>query len=240
MSMVTALIFTGGAGQRFSLSSKPKQFLELYGKPIIIYTLEHFELHKEIDNIVVVSLKSHIDELKGLLKRYNITKVSQIVSGGNTGHDSIYNGLLAMKDNAKKDDIILIHDGVRPLITEELISDNIQAVKKYGAVITAEPARESVVYSLNGANISDVPSRSHAYIAKAPQSFYFGQILDAYEKAYNDKIKTIDSAQLCNLYNIPLYMVKSTKNNIKISDSVDYYMFRALYEASENQQIFGV
>ncbi|NLJ96413.1 MAG: 2-C-methyl-D-erythritol 4-phosphate cytidylyltransferase, partial [Clostridiales bacterium] len=220
--MITALIFAGGAGQRINLSSKPKQFLELYGKPIIIYTLEHFEFHEEIDNIVIVSLKSHISELEGLLKRYGITKVSQIVPGGNTGHDSKYSGLLAMKERAKTDDIVLIHDGVRPLITEELITENINAVKKYGAAITAEPARESVVHSIDGININDVPNRWETYIAKAPQSFYFRQILDAYDRAFEEDIKTIDSAQLCEIYDIPMHIVKSTKNNIKISDSADY------------------
>jgi 2-C-methyl-D-erythritol 4-phosphate cytidylyltransferase len=238
--MISALIFAGGTGQRMSLSSKPKQFLELYGKPIIIYTLEHFEYHKEIDDIVIVSVESHINELYSLLHRYGITKVSKIVPGGNTGHDSIYNGLIAMKENAKKDDIVLIHDGVRPLITEELISENINAVRKYGAAITAELARESVVHSIDGLNINNIPNRAEAYIAKAPQSFYYGKILTAYDKASVDNVKTVDSAMLCNIYNIPMHIVESTKNNIKISNSTDFYMFRALYEANENQQIFGV
>lgn len=238
--MISALIFAGGTGQRMSLSSKPKQFLELYGKPIIIYTLEHFEYHKEIDDIVIVSVESHINELYSLLHRYGISKVSKIVPGGNTGHDSIYNGLIAMKENAKKDDIVLIHDGVRPLITEELISENINAVRKYGAAITAELARESVVHSIDGLNINNIPNRAEAYIAKAPQSFYYGKILTAYDKASVDNVKTVDSAMLCNIYNIPMHIVESTKNNIKISNSTDFYMFRALYEANENQQIFGV
>ena len=238
--MISALIFAGGTGQRMSLSSKPKQFLELYGKPIIIYTLEHFEYHKEIDDIVIVSVESHINELYSLLHRYGITKVSKIVPGGNTGHDSIYNGLIAMKENAKKDDIVLIHDGVRPLITEELISENINTVRKYGAAITAELARESVVHSIDGLNINNIPNRAEAYIAKAPQSFCYGKILTAYDKASVDNVKTVDSAMLCNIYNIPMHIVESTKNNIKISNSTDFYMFRALYEANENQQIFGV
>lgn len=238
--MISALIFAGGTGQRISSSSKPKQFLELYGKPIIIYTLEHFEYHKEIDDIVIVSVKNYISELKTLLHRYGITKVSRIIPGGSTGHDSIYYGLDAMKENAKEDDIVLIHDGVRPIITEELISNNIKAVREHGTAITAEPARESVVHSENGIDISDVPNRSHIYVAKAPQSFYFGQICDLYDKAHNEKIRTIDSAELCSRYNFPMYMVKSTRNNIKISDPADFYMFSALHEAIENQQVFGI
>lgn len=238
--MITALIFAGGTGQRMNTRSKPKQFLELHGKPIIIYTLEHFEYHDEIDNIVIVCLDEWINELQGFLKRYGITKVSNIVPGGLTGHDSIYNGLLTMRAFTKTEDIVLIHDGVRPLISCELISANIKAVKEYGTAITVEPARESIIQSIDGMNVSEVPNRNQMFIAKAPQSFYFGQILNTYEKAQADNIKTIDSAHLLSLYNCTMHMVLSTSNNMKITDPADYYMFRAIYEATENQQIFGI
>lgn len=238
--MISALIFSGGTGMGIRPYSRPKQFLELYGKPIIIYTLEHFEYHNEIDDIVIVCIENYISELKMLIDRYGITKVSKIVPGGNTGHDSIYYGLYSIADSARDEDIILIHEGVRPLITEELISDNIKTVKQNGSAITVEPSRESVVNSVNGVIIDAVPNRNTVYIAKAPQTFYFKQIYEAYKKANMDNIKTVDSAQLCGIYNIPIHMVRSTKNNIKISDPADYYMFRALLEATENQQIFGI
>lgn len=238
--MVTTLIFAGGTGVRMNSRTKPKQFLEMHGKPIIIYTLEHFEYHEEIDNIVVVCLKEWIEELKGLLKRYGITKVVKIVPGGDTGHDSIYNGLVAMKDMTEDEHIVLIHDGVRPLINEELISKNIKATIKYGNAITAEAVRESVVHSIDGESISDVPPRSQMYVAKAPQTFYYGDILKLYEKAAEDGIKTIDSSHLCHTYGQKMHMIKSTKNNIKITEPADYYIYRALYEALESQQIFGV
>ena len=196
--MAKALIFAGGSGRRMNSGSKPKQFLELHGKPIIIYTLEHFEYHEEISDIIVVCIKEWIEELQGFLRRYGITKVSKIVPGGATGHDSIYNGLQAMKEEADFNEVVLIHDGVRPLINAELISQNIEAVKRYGNAITAEPVRESVVRSADGINISDVPPRSHMYIAKAPQSFYFGDILKLYDMAHNDQLKTIDSSHLCS------------------------------------------
>lgn len=238
--MVTALIFAGGTGQRMNTRSKPKQFLELHGKPVIIYTIEHFEYHAEIDNIVVVCLKDCIDELKGLLKRYSITKVSEIVSGGETGHDSIYNGLKAMKGTAKEGDIVLIHDGVRPLITGNLISENIEAVRKYGNAITSEPARESVLQSKDGENVDVVPDRSMMYVAKAPQSFYFTDIMKIYEMAKNQGHRSIDSAHLLSMYNVPMHIVRSVKNNIKITEPADFYIFRALFEAIENQQIMGI
>lgn len=235
-----ALIFAGGTGRRMNSRSKPKQFLEMHGKPIIIYTLEHFEYHELIDNIVIVCIAEWMEELKGLLKRYGITKVIKIVPGGKTGHDSIYNGLEAMRELAAEKDIVLIHDGVRPLINEALITRNIEAVRMYGNAITVEAARESVIRSKDGKNICEVPHRDYMYTAKAPQSFHFQDILELYEKAKMDDVKTIDSAHLCSIYNVPMRMVESTKNNLKITEPADYYVYRALYEALEGQQIFGI
>lgn len=238
--MVTALIFAGGTGQRMNSRAKPKQFIEIHGKPILIYTLEHFEYHEEIDDIIIVCLEDWIDKLKNYLHRFGITKVYNIVPGGATGHDSIYNGLMALKKKASPDDIILIHDGVRPLITEELISENISTVKKYGNAITVEPSRESVVVSEDGSFVSSVPTLNQMYVAKAPQSFYFKDIMQVYEKAHEDGIKSIDSAHLMSMYNKTLYMVKSSKNNIKITEPADYYLFRTLCEVAENQQVYGI
>ena len=127
--MVTAVIFAGGIGERMNSRARPKQFLEIHGKPIIIYTVEIFERHPEIDNICVVCLESWINELKHQLERNYIKKVKYIVPGGSTGHDSVYNGLVAIKDDMKENDLVVIHDGVRPLITDELVSENIRVGK---------------------------------------------------------------------------------------------------------------
>lgn len=239
-SMTVALIFAGGTGKRMNTRSKPKQFLELHGKPVIIYTLEHFEYHEGIDGIVVVCVKEYIEELKGLLRRFGITKVEKIVPGGDTGHDSIYQGLLAMGEFAREDDIVLIHDGVRPLIDEELITTNIDTVKKYGNAITCEADKESQIRSEDGETVSEMPPRDQMYTAKAPQSFYYGDIKSLYEMAEKDEIKSIDSAQLCSLYHKKMHMVKSTSNNIKITEPADFYICRALYDAMEGQQVFGI
>ncbi|MBP2118710.1 2-C-methyl-D-erythritol 4-phosphate cytidylyltransferase [Cohnella lubricantis] len=220
--------------------AKPKQFLELHGKPIIIYTLEHFEEHPEIDNIVVVCLDGWIGELESLLRRYEIRKVSQVIPGGDTGHESIYNGLQAMEGNSRADDIVLIHDGVRPLITAELISANILKVKECGTAITVEPAKESILYSESGDLINSVPNRSHMYVAKAPQSFYYAMIWEWYQRARKEGVLSIDSAHLLSLYGVEMHTVKSPSNNIKITSPADYYVLRALYEAMENQQIIGI
>jgi len=238
--MAVALIFAGGTGRRMNTRSKPKQFLEIHGKPIIIYTLEHFEYHERIESIVVVCIKEYIEELKGLLRRFGITKVKKIVPGGDTGHDSIYQGLLAMGEFAGKDDIVLIHDGVRPLINEELITLNIETVKKYGNAITCEPDKESQIRSIDGENVSEVPPRNQMYTAKAPQSFYYEKIMCLYKMAHQDGIRSIDSAHLCSIYNEPMHMVKSTSNNMKITEPADFYICRALYDAQESQQVFGL
>ncbi len=237
--MAVALIFAGGAGRRMNTRSKPKQFLELHGKPIMIYTLEHFEYHEEVEAITVVCLTDWTTKLKGLLKRFGIGKVTRIVPGGETGHDSIYYGLAAMKGTTREDEVVLIHDGVRPLINGELISRNIKAVKKYGNAITVEAARESIIRSIDGQSISDVPPRNQMYTAKAPQSFRYGEILRLYERAKEEGVQTIDSSHLCSIYGMPMHVEESTKNNLKITEPADYFMYRALYEAMENQQIFG-
>jgi 2-C-methyl-D-erythritol 4-phosphate cytidylyltransferase len=238
--MNAALIFAGGAGQRMNTRAKPKQFLELHGKPIIIYTLEHFEFHAEIDRIAVVCIEGWIHELTHRLRQYGIEKVTHVVSGGASGHESIYNGLEALADVCEADDVVLIHDGVRPLINSELISANIAKAQAYGAAITVEQATESVVRLGGGGLVASVPPRQDMYTAKAPQSFRYGMIRELYRRAREAGAPTIDSAHLCSLYGVEMHTVLSTPNNMKITAPADYYIFRALYEAYENQQILGV
>lgn len=239
--MNVALIFAGGTGQRMNSKSRPKQFLELYGKPILIHTLEYFEEHPDVDAICVVCLTGWEDELRKQLKQYNIEKVKWITAGGETGHDSIYNGLKVLQQECASDDIVLIHDGVRPLISEELISANIESVKKYGNAITVEDAPESIVVMEEKSGlIGDMPLRSLTKIAKAPQSFYLKDICEVHELAREDGFKSIDSSHLMHTYGKELHTVKSTPFNIKIATPSDYYVFRAIYEARENSQIFGL
>lgn len=238
--MAHALIFAGGTGKRMNSRSKPKQFLELHGKPVIIYTVEIFEKHPEVDDITIVCLKSWIDELKYQLDKNRIKKVKVIVPGGKTGHESIFLGLEAMKDLAGPDDIVLIHDGVRPLITDPLISENIAAVQKYGSAITSAPAAETVVETCENPDlrIASVTERGRTYTAKAPQSFRYGEILEAYRKSREEGFQAIDSAHLMNhLGRTDLHIVPCSRHNLKITEPADYYIFRALYEAMENEQI---
>ena len=238
--MNSALIFAGGAGLRMNTRAKPKQFLELHGKPVIIYTLEHFEIHPDIDNIIVVCLENWINGLNHLLRQYAIEKVSQVIPGGDGGDRSIYNGLRTLEGICMPDDIVLIHDGVRPLINTELISMSIEQAKKHGNAITVEAVAESVVRLDSAGRIIEVPPRGEMHTAKAPQSFRYGMIWDLYKKAKADDIRTIDSAHLCSIYGVEMHTVMSTPNNMKITAPADYYIFRALFEAMENEQILGI
>ena len=235
-----ALIFAGGTGQRMNSRSKPKQFLELHGKPLIIHTLEFFEYCDEIDAICVVCLAGWESVLTTSMNQYGISKVRWIVPGGSTGHDSIYHGLQALESVCKEEDVILIHDGVRPLISEELLQKNLQCVREKGNAITVETAAETVVQIDENGVIKNVPPRQEMRVAKAPQCFHFKDIYEAHKKAQEDGFKSIDSAHLMNHYGYQLHTVESTPYNIKIATPSDYYVFRALFEARENSQIFGL
>lgn len=239
--MNVALIFAGGSGTRMNTKSRPKQFLELHGKEIIIYTLEHFEKHPEIDAIAVVCIAEWIDYMKSIIKKNAIDKVKWIVPGGATGQDSIFNGLKAIHDDCPEDSIVLIHDGVRPLINHELISANIESVKEHGSAITVTPVIETIMLTENDNKVYKSVDRSKSCMAKAPQSFYLKDIYGAHLKAQADGIHTkIDSATMMSDYGYSLYTVAGSSENIKITTPADFYIFRALTDAKENSQIFGL
>lgn len=238
--MNIAVIFAGGSGSRMHTKSRPKQFLEYQGKPIIIYTLELFDNHPMIDAIVVACIDSWIPFLKKMLKKFEINKVKKIVSGGETGQDSIYNGLVAAKDISQgKEDIVLIHDGVRPLITEQTITDNIKMVKSEGSCITCIPATETFIVTQPDGGL-EIPTRANSLIARAPQSFYLKDILDTHEQARKEgRHDFIDSCSMMHHYGHKLGKVIGPMENIKITTPTDYFVFKAMVEVHENQQIFG-
>lgn len=239
--MTNALVFAGGSGTRMNSKSKPKQFLQFYGKELIIHTLENFQNHFEIDAITVVCIESWIPYLKKILDKYGIDKVKTVVSGGSTGQESIFKGLKALKefDNDEKS-IVLIHDGDRPFINDDVISECIKTVKEKGSAITVVPATETIITAENG-RILSITDRSKCCLARAPQCFYLNDIIEAHEKAVEDgNTNMIDSASLMRLYGHELYTVQGNIDNIKITTPADFYTFKALYEVRENQQIFGL
>lgn len=240
--MRTAVIFAGGVGKRMHSKDMPKQFLKLHDKPIIVHTLELFQDSPEIDTIVISCVSNYIGYMSSLIKRYNLNKVQKIVPGGKSGQESIYNGLKAAEEVGDREkDIVLIHDGVRPLITEKTIRDNIKSVEKNGSAITSVKAKETILLVDKDEAIAKVPNRAQARLARAPQSFYLKDILTAHERAIaENKYDFIDSCSMMTYYGKKLYLVDGPQENIKITTPDDFYTMRALLDAREDAQIYGL
>ena len=239
--MNIAIIFAGGTGQRMNTKTKPKQFLELHGKPIIIYTLEHFEQHELIDGIIVVCVEGWIDYCQNLLYKFNIKKVKAIIPGGETGMLSRYEGVKKATEMYSADTICLMHDGVRPLIDHDIISKNIESVEAHGSAVTVAPAVETIAVKDSDNKVGKIIDRKMCQLAKAPQSFRLGDLLKAHEEAIESGITDcIDTAFLMQQSGHDVYTVEGSGENIKITTPTDFYTFRALMDIRENTQILGV
>lgn len=240
-NMNIAIIFAGGTGQRMNSKTKPKQFLELHGKPIIIYTLEHFDQHELIDGIIVVCVSGWIDYCQKLIDKFHIEKVKAIIPGGETGMLSRYEGVKKAAGLYPNNTICLIHDGVRPLIDHETISKNIESVDRFGSAITVAPAIETIAVGSLGNKVGQIIDRSKCQMAKAPQSFRLGELLKVHQDAINSGMTDcIDTAYLMQQSGYEVFTVEGSVENIKITTPTDFYTFRALMDIRENSQIFGV
>ncbi len=235
-----AIIFAGGVGRRMNHTSKPKQFLELYGKPVLVYTLEQFNNHPDIDGIVLVVLEKWIDYCHELIRKFGLLKVKAVIAGGDTAFSSQAKGLFKARELYPEDSVVLIHDGVRPLIDEATISDNISSVKQHGTAITVSPAIETITVKNKDGAVGQILDRSQCELARAPQSFYLKDVLEAHRNAEREGRQFIDSASMMDHYGHLLYTVEGSPDNIKITTPSDFYIFRALLDARENSQIFGI
>jgi 2-C-methyl-D-erythritol 4-phosphate cytidylyltransferase len=236
-----ALIFAGGTGQRMNSKSMPKQFLEVHGKPIIIYTLEQFDQHPRIDGIIIACIPDWITYLDDLVRKFQIRKIHAIIPGGETGQLSIYNTLCEANKLFDPDTSVLIHDGVRPLINQETISKCISCLSLYGNAVTTAPAVETViVMSEEQESIDAVVQRSRCKLARAPQCFKLYDILSVHKKAMQEGIcDAIDSATLMHSHGVRLHTVEGPVENIKITTPTDFYTFRGILDARESMQVFG-
>ena len=240
-----AVIFAGGVGSRMG-SNIPKQFLEIYGKPILIHTLEKFQYHNQIDEIYIGCKEEYIPYLKELAKKYNITKLKDnfISKGGKTGLDTIYSILKNIKKN-NEEAIVLIHDGVRPNIPDELITKNIQSVEEYGTAITCVSAYETPILSDDNKYIDKVIDRNKVYMAKAPQSFKLTKILNAYDNLL-EEYKTlnipgiVDSCSVALNNNIKLKMIEGNRDNIKVTTPNDYIDILSRMISTDYRHFFEV
>lgn len=237
------LIFAGGTGTRLNSRSLPKQFLVMGGKPVIIHTLEYFESCSLIDSVCVVCLEEKIGYLKQLLERFGITKVNIIVPGGATGQDSIYNGLDAAirRDDSPEDTVVLIHDGVRPLISVKTIEDCIACARENGNAVTVTRAYETIMTKGEDGTITGLIDRTNSLLVRAPQAYFLSDIYAAHQRARAEGYTgAIDSATLMNHYGCALHPVDGPAENIKITTASDYFMARSILDARENSQLFDL
>lgn len=240
--MNVGVIFAGGVGVRMNSKVKPKQFLLMHGKPIIVHTIEVFEECDEIDALVVACVAEWIPYMQELIKKYNLYKVKNVVPGGKSAQESAYNGLVAARNFATSDkDIVLIHDGVRPMITGKLLKENIHAVIDYGSSITCVDATETIISVDENNKITDIPPRKNIRLARAPQGFYLKDVLDAHEKAKSENRNDfIDSCSMMRFYGFDLHLILGPSENIKVTTPDDFYTLRALLDARENSQVYGL
>lgn len=237
-----AVIFAGGVGSRMEhVDNLPKQFIRVQDKPILVWTIEHFQNHPEIDRIYLVSLADSLDVVQDIVEEYHLDKVRAIVAGGESAQGSILNGLqAAIDDGNARDDIVLIHDGVRPIINAAMITDNIKSVRRHGSGITSIPAFETVAQAWEGSRVVEaVTDRNKMHILQAPQTFRLGEIYELNEIVREDGLlgRFVDQAHLCDHFKKRLYLVEGIRGNVKITVPLDVAFLKHLIDSGEYDRV---
>lgn len=240
--MVSAIILAGGTGQRMGIKGLPKQFLKLYGKPIICYTLEVFQSCPEVDQIIIPCNKDWVGHMEKLVRDFGLTKVTKVIDGGDTRQSSMMNGLAAI-ENPDEEDLVLIHDGVRPLVKEEILLENIATARSKGNAMTVKPNIETVVVTGSESALdSDFKPREITFTLTAPQTFHTRELIEIYRSVADDpELAALPDASL--LYarlGKQVYLVKDPNLNLKITTPEDYYYLKSYIELNESKQILGI
>ena len=226
-----ALIIAGGAGNRMH-QDIPKQFITVNEKPVIIYTLEAFEKHPEIDAIAAVCIEGWEQVLQAYAKQFNITKLQHVIPGGQNGQDSIRNGVMVLEKHFASDDFVLIHDAIRPMVCAEIISDNIRVARTYGNAITVIPCAEAMMQTEDGSvSVGSYP-RDKLKRTQTPQAFKLGDICDLHRRAL--KAGITNSVASCTLkieMGEQVYFSTGSEKNIKLTTVDDIDIFKALLAA---------
>ena len=228
------ILLAGGVGKRMQ-SEIPKQFLEVERKPIIVYTIEKFQRNDQIEKIVVVCVKDWIEHLRGLIQKYSLTKVEWIIEGGNTGHDSIRNGVFFLKDKIGSDDYIIVHDAVRPVLPQKAIDEVIRVAHENGNASSSIACHPPIVYTEDfRSGITDV-DREHVMLTASPQAYRYDLALKCYEKAEQEnKHNFTFTSSLLIHYGERVYFAKGTTSNIKVTQKEDLALFGALLKVPED------
>lgn len=235
--MNIGLIIAGGSGNRMG-QDIPKQFMHVDGAPIIIHTMQCFQQHPDIGMIAVVCLKGWETVLQSYANQFSITKLQHIFPGGESGMESIHNGIYGLKEvGCKDDDMVLIHDAVRPLLSQEIISSNIATCKAYGYAITGIKCREAILESADGFSSTTSIPRDTLIRTQTPQTFYLKNIIDAHEEAKRKGItNSVASCTLCaELGHREMHIVPGSEKNIKVTTIEDLEILKALMHTSKDK-----
>ncbi len=229
--MNIGIIIAGGSGHRMG-QDIPKQFISVYDKPVIVYTMECFQKHSQIDRIGVVCIEGWLDVVKAYAKQYSITKLDWVIPGGNTGQESIRNGVFHLEGKAADDDIVIIHDGIRPMVEEEILTDAIRTAGLYGNAITSTSYNEQVfIVSVENPEVTKqfIPRDTVRRVA-TPQAYRFRMLDDGYHKAFENEIG-IYGASYANTMMIELgetlYFSAGSDKNIKLTTKDDLKIFKS-------------
>lgn len=235
--MNVALLTAAGSGTRMH-QDIPKQFIHVDNKPVIIYTLEAFQRHPSIDTIIVVTLDSWSSVLWAYAKQFNITKLKWVVPGGDSGQESIRNGLKKLREELVDEDVVMIHDGNRPLISSEIISDSLATFAKYGSAVAVIPCTEVVFESEDGYSSCVSTEREKLFRTQTPHTYTLGNLLNAHKKAMELGIKnTAASCMLMKELGEMTYFSKGSEENIKITTLEDLRIFKALLNTRQESWI---
>lgn len=228
------LLIAGGSGNRMH-QDIPKQFITVNERPVIIYTLEAFEKHPEINAIAVVCIEGWEQVLWAYAKQFNITKLKYIIPGGKNGQDSIRNGVFELEKHFAPEDIVLIHDAIRPMVSAEIISNNIRIARKFGNAITVIPCAEAIMKTENGMVSTGSYSRDKLKRTQTPQAFHIKDICDLHRKAL--EVGNTNSVASCTLMiemGKQVYFSAGSEKNIKLTTVEDIDIFKALLDAKRS------
>lgn len=222
------LIIAGGSGNRMH-QDIPKQFITINERPVIIYTLEAFQHHPEIDAIAVVCIEGWDQVLWAYAKQFNISKLQFIVPGGKNGQDSIRNGVFELEKHFASDDLVLIHDAIRPMVSAEIISDNIRVAREFGNAITVIPCAEAMMQTEDGiVSVGSYP-RDRLKRTQTPQAFRLGDICDLHRRALEAGItNSVASCTLKIEMGEQVFFSTGSEKNIKLTTVEDLDIFKAL------------
>lgn len=224
-----AIIIAGGSGHRMG-QEIPKQFLNVYDKPVIVYTLEGFQKHPMIDSIEVVCISGWQEMLWAYARQFNITKLKWVVEGGKSGQESIRNGVFNLADKCADDDIIIIHDGIRPLIDDTVLSDVIMKCKEYGNAVTSMPYNEQIFVADDDKSTTKYIPRETLRRVSTPQAYRFSKLRWAYDKAFKEEIGIYGSSYANTMMvelGERLYFAAGSDKNIKLTTKDDFELFKA-------------